>query len=179
MSAAITTAPLPASLKDNPRLSQWLRLERDGTVSVIPGKVELGQGIVTALAQIAAEELDVAFERICMVPAATPASPNEGVTSGSLSIQDSGSALRFACAEARVLLLESAARQLGVPAAELAVNDGEISHRSGAATSYWALAEAEEGTLVPTMRYRSGDFGAVRPVASHSSMPSSASARAQ
>jgi CO/xanthine dehydrogenase Mo-binding subunit len=147
MSAAGTTVQLPASLKDNPRLSQWLRLERDGTVSILPGKVELGQGIVTALAQIAAEELDVAFERIRMVPAATPSSPNEGVTSGSLSIQDSGSALHLACAEARALLLERAARQLGVPAAELDVSDGQISHQSGASTSYWAMADAGEGTL--------------------------------
>jgi CO/xanthine dehydrogenase Mo-binding subunit len=145
MSAAVTTAPLPASLKDNPRLSQWLRFGRDGTVSIMPGKVELGQGIVTALAQIAAEELDVAFERIRMVPAATPASPNEGVTSGSLSIQDSGSALRLACAEARALLLERAAQQLGVPTAELDVSDGRIRHASGLATDYWSLAD--EGML--------------------------------
>ena len=147
MSTAVTAAPLPASLKDNPRLSKWLRFGRDGTVSIMPGKVELGQGIVTALAQIAAEELDVAFERIRMVPAATPASPDEGVTSGSLSIQDSGTALRLACAEVRALLLESAARNLGVPAAELAVSDGAINHRSGAATSYWAVAEREQGFL--------------------------------
>ena len=162
MSAAVTTAPLPASLKGNPVLSQWLRLERDGTVSVTPGKVELGQGIVTALAQIAAEELDVAFERIRMVPAATPASPDEGVTSGSMSIQDSGSALRLACAEARALLLERAARRLGVPVAELEVSDGRIRHASGPATDYWSLADegvfAREATGCaepkPPARYR-------------------------
>ena len=141
MNAAAPVAALPASLKDNPRLSQWLRLGRDGTVSIMPGKVELGQGIVTALGQIAAEELDVAFERIRMVPASTPASPNEGVTSGSLSIQDSGSALRLACAEARALLLERAAHRLDVPAAELEVSDGRISHASGAKTDYWSLAD--------------------------------------
>lgn len=143
MSATGTTGTpqLPASLKDNPRLSQWLGFGRDGTVRITPGKVELGQGIVTALAQIAAEELDVAFGRIRMVPTATPESPNEGVTSGSLSIQDSGSALRLACAEARALLLERASRQLGVPAAELQVSDGRISHSGGAATDYWSLAD--------------------------------------
>jgi len=140
MTAVATGAALPGSLRDNPRLSQWLRLPRDGTVSVRPGKVELGQGIVTALAQIAAEELDVAFGRIRMLPATTD-SPNEGVTSGSLSIQDSGSALRQVCAEARALLLERAARRLGVPAAELEVSDGRISHASGAATDYWSIAD--------------------------------------
>jgi nicotinate dehydrogenase subunit B len=159
--AGVGTA-LPGSLKQNPRLSQWLAIGRDGTVSITPGKVELGQGILTALAQIAAEELDVRFERIRVVSAATPASPNEGVTSGSLSIQDSGIALRFACAEARALLLARAAQSLGVPAGELAVDDGTITHASGAATSYWALAEDgmfdrdATGTAVPKShdRYR-------------------------
>ena len=147
MSSALATAPLPASLADNPRLSHWLRFVRGGTVSITPGKVELGQGIVTALAQIAAEELDVAFERIRMVPAAAPASPNEGVTSGSLSIQDSGSALRLVCAQARALLLERAAQRLGVPMAELDVDDGNIGHASGAKTDYWTLVQADERLL--------------------------------
>ena len=143
MSAAVadSRAALPANLRDNPRLSRWLRIGRDGTVSIAPGKVELGQGILTALAQIAADELDVAFERIRVVPAATPASPNEGVTSGSLSIQDCGSALRIACAEARAILVEHAARRLGVPALELDVADGEIRYRGAAATSYWDMAD--------------------------------------
>jgi len=142
---APAAAALPGSLKDNPRLSQWLRFGRDGTVSIMPGKVELGQGIVTALAQIAAEELDVAVGRIRMVATATPASPNEGVSSGSLSVQDSGSALRLACAEARALLLECAARRLGVPAAELEVSDGRVRHAGGATTDYWSLID--EGML--------------------------------
>ncbi|MGB7540396.1 MAG: molybdopterin cofactor-binding domain-containing protein, partial [Burkholderiales bacterium] len=88
----------PGSLEKNPRLSQWLRINRDSTVSVYSGKVEIGQGILTALAQIAAEELDVDPARIRMVAADTARSPDEGVTSGSLSIQDSGTALRRACA---------------------------------------------------------------------------------
>ena len=78
-----------------------VRFEADGTVSVMVGKVELGQGIVTALAQIAAEELGVPLEKIHMLPASTAYSPDEGVTSGSLSIQEGGKALRLACAEAR------------------------------------------------------------------------------
>ena len=81
--------------------SQRVRFEPDGTVSVASGKVELGQGILTALAQIAAEELGVALEKIRMLPASTAYSPDEGVTSGSLSVQDGGKALRLACAEAR------------------------------------------------------------------------------
>ena len=83
------------------RLAQRVRFEADGTVSVTTGKVELGQGISTALAQIAAEELDVDLQKIRVLPASTEASPDEGVTSGSLSIQDGGKSLRAACAEAR------------------------------------------------------------------------------
>jgi CO/xanthine dehydrogenase Mo-binding subunit len=135
-------AALPASLKKNQRLSRWLRIDADGTVWISPGKVELGQGILTALAQIAAEELDVALERVRLFPAQTSRSPDEGVTSGSLSIQDSGAALRLVCAEARALLIGHAAAQLGVSAAELTVSDGEIVHSSGAAASYWLLAGA-------------------------------------
>ena len=82
-------------------LPQRVRFETDGTVSIVVGKVELGQGILTALAQIAAEELDVPLARIRMLPPSTAYSPDEGVTSGSLSIQDAGKALRAACAEAR------------------------------------------------------------------------------
>jgi nicotinate dehydrogenase subunit B len=78
---------------------QRVRPEADGTVSVATGKVELGQGIHTALAQIAAEELGVALEKIRILPPSTEYCPDEGVTSGSLSIQDGGGALRKACAE--------------------------------------------------------------------------------
>jgi len=80
-------------------LPQRVRPEADGTVSVATGKVELGQGIHTALAQIAAEELGVALEKIKILPPSTEYCPDEGVTSGSLSIQDGGRALRKACAE--------------------------------------------------------------------------------
>jgi CO/xanthine dehydrogenase Mo-binding subunit len=83
------------------KLPQRVRFESDGTVSIATGKVELGQGITTALAQIAAEELGIELQTIKMLPASTAYSPDEGVTSGSLSIQDGGKALRKACAEAR------------------------------------------------------------------------------
>ncbi len=131
---------LPGSLQSNPRLSHWIRFERNGTVSITGGKVEIGQGILTALAQIAAEELDVRFERIQMVAANTALSPNEGVTSGSMSIQDSGTAIRYACAEARALLLGEAAAEFGVRVDQLKVHDGTISIDGRATTTnYWAL----------------------------------------
>ena len=89
---------LPVSLAANPKLSSWLKFSSTGQVTVSPGKVEIGQGIVTALAQIAADELDINLSRVQMIRASTAASPNEGVTSGSLSIQQSGRAMRHACA---------------------------------------------------------------------------------
>ena len=128
------------SLEKNPRLSQWLRLERDGTVSIFSGKVEIGQGILTALAQIAAEELEISPARVRMIAADTSLSPDEGVTSGSLSIQDSGSALRRACAHARTLLLARAAERLNASVDDLHVKDGAV-RAAGRSTSFWECAD--------------------------------------
>src|SRR5260370_3553867 len=97
--------PLP--LSDARRLTQRVHFERDGTVSIASGKVELGQGIITALAQIAAEELGVELHKIKILPASTAYCPDEGVTSGSLSIQDGGKGLRKACAALLALLKKS------------------------------------------------------------------------
>src|SRR5690349_19313987 len=99
----------PLALSDARRLTQRVHFERDGTVSIATGKVDLGQGISTALAQIAAEELGVPLEKIRILPPSTAYSPDEGVTSGSLSIQDGGKGLRKARAELRALLKKSGA----------------------------------------------------------------------
>lgn len=135
------SSSLPASLAANPRLSSWVKLLADGQVMVSPGKVEIGQGIVTALAQIAADELDVDLGRVRMIRATTAASPNEGVTSGSLSIQQSGRALRQACAEIRQIFLFAAADRLGVDVEMLEISDGTISGPGNVSTSYWELAD--------------------------------------
>ncbi len=133
---------LPADLAANPVLARWLDFSQDGQVAIRIGKVEYGQGIWTALAQIAAEELQVALARVHVAPVSTSTSPNEGVTAGSLSIQDSGSALRQACAQARCLLLDAAARGLEMPRAALDVADGQIRAADGpAGLSYWTLAQ--------------------------------------
>jgi len=97
----------PLALSDARRLTQRVHFEADGTVTIATGKVELGQGITTALGQIAADELGVPLEKIRVLPASTAYSPDEGVTSGSLSIQDGGKGLRKACAELRALLAKS------------------------------------------------------------------------
>jgi nicotinate dehydrogenase subunit B len=138
----MSAAPkLPVSLAANPKLSSWVKFSAEGQVTLSPGKVEIGQGIVTALAQIAADELDVDIGRVQMVRASTAGSPNEGVTSGSLSIQQSGRAIRQACAEIRQIFLAAAADRLGVEAGALDVSDGTISGPGNVQTSYWELAE--------------------------------------
>jgi CO/xanthine dehydrogenase Mo-binding subunit len=140
--APSSSAPkLPVSLAANPVLSSWVRFSPEGHVRVSPGKVEIGQGIVTALAQIAADELDVDIGRVQMVRASTATSPNEGVTSGSLSVQQSGRAIRQVCAEVRQLFLELAADRLGVGIDALEIDDGTISGPGNVRTSYWELAD--------------------------------------
>ena len=134
-------SPLPKDLAANPLLARWLDFRRDGEVTIRTGKVEYGQGIWTALAQVAAEELQVALARVRVAPVSTSTSPDEGVTSGSMSVQDSGSALRQACAQARDVLLDSAAARLGVPHEALAVCDGQILADGPTGLSYWTLAQ--------------------------------------
>ncbi len=97
--------PTPSvSLKTNPLLAQWLSFEVDGAVTVFTGKAELGQGILHALKLMASHELNVPVASIHIEAANTQHSPDEGMTSGSLSVQDSGLAIRQACAHAAQLL---------------------------------------------------------------------------
>jgi len=132
---------LPGSLETNRTLSQWLAINNDGTVTMRPGKIEIGQGILTALTQIVAEELDVNLERIRLVAADTVQSPNEGITSGSRSIEESGIAFRYAAAEARELLLARAGVRLGVSIEQLSVNDGTVTSRGGSSVTYWDITD--------------------------------------
>jgi nicotinate dehydrogenase subunit B len=121
-------------------LSQWVEVRPEGRVLLRIGKVELGQGIVTALVQIAAEELDVDWSRVEPVPASTDAGPDEGLTAGSRSVMDSGRAVRAVCAEVRLLLLSVASADTGIPLAELQVHDGAIRDAGGRARGdYWSL----------------------------------------
>src|SRR5437667_128055 len=102
-------ARLPGSLQNNRRLDAWLAIEPNGRATIFTGKIELGQGIGTALSQIAADELDVDLARLDIVHGDTARTPNEGQTAGSLSVEQSGTALRFACAGARDILVSAAA----------------------------------------------------------------------
>ncbi|MBC7964220.1 MAG: xanthine dehydrogenase family protein molybdopterin-binding subunit [Steroidobacteraceae bacterium] len=132
---------LPGSLGAAPLLDAWLRIDPDGKVTIFTGKVEIGQGALTALAQIAAEELDVSLVAIHMVSGHTGLTPNEGYTSGSRSIEESGTAIRFACAEARQLLLGQASARLGLPLAGLKTAAGTVTAAGGRKLSYGQIAQ--------------------------------------
>ena len=131
---------LPGSLANNRMLDAWLRINTDGSATIFTGKVELGQGISTALLQIAAEELDLPIARIAMISGDTAQTPDEGYTSGSLSIENGGTAIRLACAEARALLVDAAAKRLELPADALTVSEGVIAASDGRKLGYGELA---------------------------------------
>jgi len=131
---------LPHSLSQNPDLDAWVRINPDETITLFTGKVEFGQGIKTAIAQIGAEELDVSLERIRIAATDTDHSPDEGLTVGSMSLETTGEAIRQATAEARHFLLSIAYEELEAPIERLTVNDGTITDPvSGRSTTYWQL----------------------------------------
>ncbi len=134
-------APLPGPLADNRRLDRWVAFPAPGQVTILTGRVEIGQGVLTAMAQIAADELDVAMTRIAIRSGDTEATPNEGYTAGSQSIQFGAAALRQALADIRALFLEKAAQMLGCDARELSIVDGQILRNGvSSAQDYWSLA---------------------------------------
>ena len=132
---------LTHSLKDNPRIDRWLRFQDDRTVRIATGKVELGQGILTALAQIAAEELDLGMDQVRMMSGNSLDGPGEGYTASSWSIEHSGAAIRLVAAEVRAMAMVRAALRLNAAIDELAIDDGEFL-RNGAPTGldYWHVA---------------------------------------
>lgn len=129
----------PGSLEDTPLLDAWIRIDADGKITVFTGKVEFGQGIRTAILQVAAEELDVEPSAIELVTADTGRTPNEGFTAGSQSMQNSGTAVRHAAAQVRAILFGEAARRLGVSADELEAENGTIRAGDGRSTRYGEL----------------------------------------
>ncbi len=133
-------AALPPALAQTPDLDDWIRINDGGTVTLFTGKVELGQGIKTAVALIGAEELDVSLERIRIATTDTIHSPDEGLTVGSMSLETTGEAMRYAAAEARQVLLSIAYEELEAPIERLVVTDGTIRDPvSGRSATYWDL----------------------------------------
>ncbi len=129
----------PGSLATAPYLDSWIRIDADNTITVFTGKAELGQGFKTAFQQIAAEELDVAFGSLKVVTADTKLTANEGYTSGSHSMQDSGVAIQNAAAQARALLVAEAAKRLDVGVESLRTEAGAVIAKDGRRLSYGDL----------------------------------------
>jgi nicotinate dehydrogenase subunit B len=136
-------AALPGSLSKSPYLDAWIRIDAEGMVTVFTGKAELGQGLKTAIIQIAAEELEVLPNDIRLITADTALTANEGFTAGSHSIQDSGAAIRNASAQVRELLIAAAAQRWQVDAAQLRAAQGSVISRDGRSLKYGQLVENE------------------------------------
>ena len=130
---------LPGSLDATPRLDAWIRIAPDGNATIFTGKAELGQGIRTALLQVAAEELKLPIARLDLITADTGRTPNEGYTAASHSVQDSGTAIRHAAAQVREILIGEAARRAGVARAGLTARDGIVTGPAGLRLSYGEL----------------------------------------
>lgn len=126
------------------QVDAWLGIGADGRVTVYTGKVDLGTGTRTALAQLVAEELDVDFNAIDMVMGDTLLTLDQGQTAGSLTISNGGAPLRQAAASARQALLASAATRLSANVADLTVAQGVVSVRgTGQQVSYGALVQGK------------------------------------
>ena len=133
---------LPGSLASQPRLDAWIRIAPDGHATVFTGKVELGQGIKTALMQLAIDELDLPDNSVTLVTADTGRTPNEGITAGSHSMQDSGTAIVNAAANVRHLLAGAAARGWGVAPEAVVTRRGTVRAADGRSIGYGELAAA-------------------------------------
>jgi CO/xanthine dehydrogenase Mo-binding subunit len=146
--AAAQAPAVTPMLRANPRLDSWVRITPDGRITVLTGRVELGQGVLTAMRQIAAEELDVAPASLELISGDTAETADEGVTAGSQSIRFGGEALGVACADARATLLGVAAEAWGVERAALSVKDGVIESLGGQRMTY-AQAAARVSLVRP------------------------------
>lgn len=121
---APTLAPPKAVAKD--LVESFVAVGPDGHITVHVGKVDLGTGTRTALAQMAADELDVAFEKVTMVMGDTATTPDQWITAANLTIAQGGTEMRRACATARAALLERAGAKLGLPVGDLVVVNGTV-----------------------------------------------------
>lgn len=131
---------LPGDLAKFPNLDSWIRIDGNGHATVFTGKAELGQGIRTALIQLAADELDLPLRAVTLITADTARTPNEGVTAGSHSLQDSGTAIANAAANVRRLLAEQAGLHWKVSPDTLATRAGQVVDGNGRTIGYGTLA---------------------------------------
>ena len=162
-SAMPTLRPAKAVAKD--LVDSFVSIEPNGKITIFVGKVDLGTGTKTAMAQMAADELDVAFEQINMVMGDTATTPDQWITGANLTIAQGGGELRKACATARAALLSRASARLGAPASALAIDRGVVSVKADPSKSV-SYSEVMQGistaelkvdakaTIKPASEYR-------------------------
>lgn len=140
ISSSATLGGKPPLMPD--QLDSWIAILPDGSVTAFFGKMDMGQGVDVAIAQMVAEELDVAFEKVTVLMGDTATSCNQGGASGSTGIQLGGMTLRNAAAEARRILLELAAKKIDMPGSDLVVENGVVS------VPGYPLAKVSYGELI-------------------------------
>lgn len=172
--AAVFGASTQPPLKPE-NLSSYITVNADGTVIAFWGKMDMGQGTDLGVAQMVAEELDLPVSKVFVQQGDTATSINQGGASGSTGIQNGGTALQSAAAEARYQLVEMASGHLGVPAAELQVDDGVVSVTADPARKV-TYAELIGGRFFDTQLEWNGKIGnalfvkgkgTIKPVAEH------------
>ena len=131
---------LPLSIVNNRRMEKWLRFDADRTLRLSVGKVEIGQGVLTPLMQIAAEELDIDLDRVTILSGDTADAPDEGSTSSSQSIEVSGRSVRLVSAEFRARVLARLAQRLNCNPADISVEDGAfLLEAQPTGHDYWSF----------------------------------------
>jgi nicotinate dehydrogenase subunit B len=140
---------LPRNLERNPNLASWIRVHADNKITLLIGKVELGQGTVTAAAQCAADELQINMDQLSVISGDTFQGPNERTTAGSGSAPGCLPAVQQAAAEVRQILVQMAADKLGEPAEGLKVVDGTIIGKNGS-VAYGDLVDGLDLNVEPT-----------------------------
>ena len=131
---------LPLSIVNNRRLEKWLRFDADRSLRLAVGKVEIGQGVLIALTQIAAEELDIDVARVNILAGDTADAPDEGSTSSSQSIEVSGRSVRLVSAELRARVLTRLAQRLNCSPEDLTVDDGTfLLNNQNTGHDYWSF----------------------------------------
>jgi isoquinoline 1-oxidoreductase len=152
------TAPEKRSLSTD--YNAFLRIEEDGSVSCFTGKIEMGQGVITSLAQMLADELDVAFDKVKMVMGDTDLCPYDAGTWGSLSVRVFGPAMLAAAAEARAVLLSLGAEHLKASLDQLSVKEGVIfvKDQKNAKVSYAELTKGKRIEKFQDVDFKPKDF---------------------
>ena len=136
---------LPLSILNNRRMEKWVRFQPDRTVQLAVGKVEIGQAVLIALTQIAAEELDIAIDRFSTISGDTADAPDEGSTSSSQSIEMSGRSVRLIGAELRARVIDRLARRLNCSPPDISVDDGAfLLDGEPTGHDYWNFSTDED-----------------------------------